>query len=110
MYSDVRAVLDSALEHGGGIFRCDTYGMAVHWRQRAYKFRKLYAEMMGVKAESPYDQLVLHAILPGETVVNIRIRQRQGVFEPADGATMPADEIDELEAAAARLAASLGGD
>lgn len=105
MYSDVRAVLDQALEHGGGEFTCETYGAAVHWRQRVYKFRKLYAETLGPKAESPYDQLVLGRILPGENVVQIRIRQRQGVFTPASGATLP---VDPLEAEARRLAASLG--
>ena len=109
MYADVRGVLDSALEHGGGTFQCETYGAAVHWRQRAYKFRKLYAETLGEKKESPYDMLVLHRILPDDTAVQIRIRQRQGVFVPADGST-PDVEIDELEAAALRLAAELGGD
>lgn len=108
MYADVRAVADRALELGGGSFQCETHGMAVHWRQRFYKFRKLFAETLGPKAESPYDMLVLGRVLPGETLVQIKIRQQQGVFVAPDGVALP-DEVDELEAAAARLVAQLGG-
>src|SRR5688500_11281290 len=89
MYADVRAVLDAALEHGGGTFKCADYGHAVHWRQRAYKFRKLFAEMLGPRAMSPYDVLVLPRLADGASEVIINIRQSGGVFTPANDGLAP---------------------
>lgn len=101
MYADVRAVLDSALEAGGGTFRCDSHGAAVHWRQRAYRFRKLFAETIGPKAMSPYDVLVLPRLEPDGCEVTITIRQMAGVFTPANDVQAPTSDNELLEAAEA---------
>lgn len=105
MYADVREVLDAALAHGGGEFTCLTHGLAVHWRQRAYQFRKLYAETLGPKAMSQYDCLVLPRLAEDSTTVVIRVRQIAGVFTPAGPpVTPPAFEDDDLLDVAAALA------
>jgi len=83
MYADVRQILDAALSAGGGSYQCDSHGQAVHWRQRAYKFRKLYAETIGLNEESPYDQIVMPRVAEAETTVSIHIRRQVGVFMPA---------------------------
>lgn len=95
MYADVREVLDAALAHGGGRFECADYGSAVHWRQRAYKFRKLYAETLGPKAMSPYDTLVLPRLHNAERTVTINVRQTAGVFTPAGPARDGVPEMDD---------------
>lgn len=99
MYADVRSVLDAALAAGGGTFMCETHGAAVHWRQRAYRFRKLYAETLGPRAMSPYDVLVLPRLADDSCEVVITIRQSAGVFTPADGAMAPTSNDELLEAA-----------
>lgn len=99
MYADVRQVLDSALAAGGGTFACPTHGAAVHWRQRAYRFRKLYAETLGVQRMSPYDVLVLPRLPEGGTEVAITIRQTAGIFTPANDGLAPTDNDGLLEAA-----------
>lgn len=108
IYADVRAVLDQALEAGGGAFMCATHGEAVHWRQRAYRFRKLYAETLGPRAMSPYDTLVLPRLAEGSAEVIITIRQTAGVFTPANDGLAPTSNDELLEAAEA-LARRLGG-
>lgn len=100
MYADIKAVLDSALAAGGGTFTCESHGAAVHWRQRAYKFRKLFAETLGPNKMSPYDVLVLPRLVEGSCEVSIIIRQMAGVFTPANDMP-PADEDDLLGAAEA---------
>lgn len=107
MFADVRFVLDQALEHGGGTFTCASPGAAIHWRQRAYKFRKLYAETLGPRAMSPYDVLVLPRLAPEATTVEIKIRQHAGTFVPANE-PVPVTE-DELMSEALELARKLGG-
>lgn len=99
MYADIRAVLDSALASGGGTFRCDSHGAAVHWRQRAYRFRKLYAETLGLRAMSPYDVLVLPRLPEDGCEVVITIRQTAGVFTPANDGQAPTSNDELLEAA-----------
>lgn len=106
MYADVRQVLDSALAAGGGTFTCPSHGMAVHWRQRAYKFRKLYAETHSLKSESVYDVIVLPKIPPDSSAVVIKIRAQVGVFQPIEGGT-PAGPIGDLDRIAADIAAKL---
>lgn len=108
MYADVRAVLDAALAAGGGTFVCPSHGAAVHWRQRAYRFRKLYAETLGPKAMSPYDVLVLPRLPVGGCEVAITIRQTAGIFTPANDALAPTSN-DELLEAAEELARRLEG-
>lgn len=101
MYADVRAVLDSALAAGGGTFQCESHGAAVHWRQRAYRFRKLYAETLGLRAMSPYDVLVLPRLADDSAEVTITIRQTAGVFTPANDVLAPTSNDELLEAAEA---------
>ena len=85
LYDDIRQVLDAALKLGGGKHNCPSHGMAVHWRQRAYKFRKLYAEILssGDKfAMSPYDKLTLPQIPKDSKTVIINVREAVGTFIP----------------------------
>lgn len=99
MYADIRSILDAALAAGGGTFTCDSHGAAVHWRQRAYRFRKLYAETLGLKVMSPYDVLVLPRLPEDGCEVTIVIRQTAGVFTPANDAQAPTSNDELLEAA-----------
>lgn len=109
IYADVRQVLDAALASGGGTFQCATHGEAVHWRQRAYRFRKLYAETLGPKGMSPYDVLVLPRLAPDSGEVVIEIRQLGGTFTPANEVGLAPTSNDELMEAAQELARKLGG-
>src|SRR5438477_10700030 len=85
LYDDVRQVLDAAMRSSGGKFTCATHGAAVHWRQRAYKFRKLYATTIANDnsvAMSPYDMLTMPQIPPDSCIVVIRVRESAGIFTP----------------------------
>lgn len=110
MYADVRQVLDAALAHGGGEFECASYGDAVHWRQRAYQFRKHYAEVMGPKAMSPYDALVLPRLAKDSATVVIQVRQIAGVFRPAGPPVAVPDEDDALLLEAEALRRKIEGE
>lgn len=109
MYADVREVLDVALRHDGGQYNCAAHGDAVHWRQRAYRFRKLFAQLNGEKKESPYDVIVMPRIPDDSSTVVIKIRRQVGLFvpnsaEPTGGDIFMDDELfDEAAALAARL-------
>ena len=92
MYDDIRQVLDAALQSGGGEFQLATHGMAVHWRQRAYKFRKLYAEILSSGddfAMSPYDRLTLPKLSDDSCLVIIKVREATGTFTPNREPTAP---------------------
>lgn len=108
VYADVRAILDTALAHGGGTFTAPDHGAAVHWRQRAYRFRKAYAETLSPQAMSPYDVLVLPRLAEDSNEVVINIRQVGGVFTPANDGLAPTSNDELLEAAEA-LAKRLEG-
>ena len=100
MYADVSNILDAALAHGGGSYALESNGAAVHWRQRAYAFRKLYAETIG--GMSKYDRLTFPRIVDGSSVVQIRLVEAKGLFTPASeiatlGADEPFDDDDLLE-------------
>lgn len=85
MYDDCRQILDAALQSGGGEFKLPTYGQAVHWRQRAYQFRKLYAQTLASDdsfSMSPYDRLTMPRIEEGTSTVVIRVREIIGEFKP----------------------------
>lgn len=110
MYADVRHVLDQALAAGGGTFQCGTPGAAVHWRQRAYKFRKLYAETLGPKGVSQYDTLVIPRLKPGSAEIELQIRQMTGTFTPANDVPQVPTDNDELLAEAVALAQRIGGE
>lgn len=95
LYQDVQAILDQALVSGGGEVTLPNYGQAVHWRHRAYKFRKMYAE---AHANSPYDLLTFKKVEEGENVVRIVKSAQAAVFKPAEGIVPIAtsDDDDEL--------------
>jgi hypothetical protein len=106
MYDDVRAILDTALTSGGGQFDLPSHGLAVHWRQRAYKFRKLYAQVMSSGddfAMSPYDKLTMPTIPDDSSTVVINVREIIGTFtpnrEPSAPIEMPVVGDDLLEVA-----------
>jgi hypothetical protein len=85
MYDDVRQILDAALASGGGAFELPSHGLAVHWRQRAYKFRKLYALTLASDdsfSMSPYDRLTLPQIDDDSCTVIINVREVIGTFTP----------------------------
>jgi hypothetical protein len=109
IYADIRPVLDAALASGGGTFTCSDYGAAVHWRQRAYRFRKAFAETLGPRDMSPYDVLVLPRLAPDSCEVVINVRQTSGVFTPANDGLAPTGN-DELLEAAESLRRRLVGD
>lgn len=105
IYDDVRAILDESLRVGGGSFTLATHGQAVHWRHRAYKFRKLYAETL--PTISPYDRLIFPRIPPESSTVVIELRQQTGLFLPKETEwqlpeTKPLDDLEEIALALAR--------
>jgi hypothetical protein len=110
MYADIRAILDAALSAGGGSYECGTHGQAVHWRQRAYRFRKLFAETLGLSRESEYDCLVMPRVEPDSSVVTIRLRKQVGVFVPSGEPTADIIFGDPLFEEAEALARRLEGD
>jgi hypothetical protein len=99
-YLDVKEVLDQALASGGGVYTLTTHGDAVRWRQRAYEFRKAYAEAMGT---SPYDVLTMPRIPSESCDVVMSILRPRGIFRPASAAPAPTA----LDAAAAELVAKI---
>lgn len=85
LYDDVRQILDAALSSGGGEFVLPNHGQAMHWRQRAYKFRKLYAQTLASDdsfSMSPYDRLTMPQIPDDSSTVVINVREIVGTFTP----------------------------
>lgn len=110
MYADVRSILDQAMAAGGGSYELSTHGQAVHWRQRAYRFRKLYAEIIGADETSPYDSIIMTRVDPESSTVNISIRRLTGTFTPASEPIFIPQVGDDLFDMAQELAAKLGDD
>lgn len=108
LYEDVKEILDAALAAGGGEYELPDHGKAVHWRQRAYKFRKLYAEVIG--GVSPYDRLTLRRLEPTSSTVIINLIETKGIFRPKSPLSKPAPLDDELLSEAERIAKDLGLD
>lgn len=111
LYDDVRQILDAALKSGGGSFDLPTHGSAVHWRQRAYKFRKLYAQTLAADdsfSMSPYDRLTMPMIPEDSSTVIINIREIIGTFTPnregyePSEVPVPGDELFDVAAGIAK--------
>lgn len=101
-YLDVRQVLDSALSSGGGSYALDTHGAAVHWRHRAYTFRKKFYEQTG---DARYDVLLFKRVPQDSSTVMIELVKPKGTFVPAG---RPVSEpVDDLTAVAEALAKKL---
>lgn len=107
LYDDVRQILDAAMASGGGEFVLTTHGQAVHWRQRAYKFRKLFATILSQDkslAMSPYDRLTMPQIPDDSSTVIINVREIVGTFTPnREGyvptqVAVPGDELFDVAA------------
>lgn len=107
MYSDVRQIMNAVLESGGGSYKLDTYGQAVHWRQRAYRFRKLYAEVHDLKNESKYDAITMPRIKAGSSTVVLTLRTVTGSFTPTDNPVQTSSTLSE-EDELLRLAEDFG--
>ena len=106
MYDDVRQILNATLGAGGGSYECGTHGQAIHWRQRAYRFRKLYAETLGLTKESPYDKIVIPRVPLDSSTCILQLRKQVGTFTPSGESTPFFDDdplLEEAEAIAKRL-------
>jgi len=115
-YKDVWDVIDSALARGGARYKLATPGAAVHWRQRAYVFRKLAIKaanelnlVPGFTPSTPYDHL--HLTVDGVFVI-IKERKIEGTLEPLAGAEAPLvmESEDDLLANAEALLKEKGGE
>lgn len=95
-YSDVKSVLDTAIERGGGKYTLKSESKAYHWRARAYKYRKLLEDSL--LYNNPYSEIVL--TLEERTVV-IQIRSVEGKFTTLDGkkAKVKSTELAQVEPA-----------
>lgn len=100
-FDDIRVILDAALAAEGGNVELPDHKAAIHWRLRAYRFRRLFAETVSI---SPYEKLSFPRIEPGSNIVKINIIKQAAIFHPA-GESAPDDEVDPLLEYAKRLAA-----
>jgi hypothetical protein len=107
MFTDVRQILDAALAAGGGTYECPDHGAAVHWRQRAYRFRKAYAETLTLRAESKYDCIVMPRVPADSGTVTIMVRRQIGTFTPGTDGPSDVDIPDDLYDAAREIAERL---
>lgn len=113
-YLHIKAILDAAIEAGGGRYQLVDAKQAIRWRLDAYQFRKLYVrmkqkEMRTDRVQTIYDNMLLR--IDGSTVI-IDKKEFQGFLTTHDGTVItPADpyaKIDkQLDADAAELAKSL---
>lgn len=104
MFADVKEILDAALAANGGTYSLPTPGAAVHWRHRAYTFRKKFAESLPANTLSPYDRLSLPKLEKGQTEVRIVVREASGTFTPNEVAEQASDPLlDEALALASKL-------
>jgi len=112
MYADVREVADLALRHGGGSYDCADHGQAIHFQQRFYRFRKLYAQLNHEDGtDSPYDKLKLPRIPEDGCSVKLEIRQHVGTFRPSGPEVFSSlTGEDDLFKAASELARKIQGD
>lgn len=112
-YADVKEILDQCLQSNGGTYTLPTHGKAVHWRHRAYRFRKLFAETLGPKQMSPYDRLTMPVVPSDSCDVVIRSQTVTGTFVPNISSIEPMLEVargeddDPLLAIAADIASKI---
>lgn len=101
IYSDIKEVLDKAKAAGGGTYTLTSPSAAIHWRARAYHYRRLLYKMRG---ETPYDDLIVR-IPKGSSVCNIEVNVPTGVFAGNNGQTavIAPTPLDEWELAANEL-------
>ena len=107
IFTDVQEVADLVLEHNGGNYECETYGQAVHFVQRFYKFRVKYRKIYGEPC--PYDKFIAGKISEGETTVRFRLRQHVGTFTPADRKSASLTTGEELFDIAEQIAKNITG-
>lgn len=105
-YNDVRLICDTAIARGGAKYQLPTKGKAVHWRQRAYTFRKLARVLaqkslpdIGLIASTPYDRLEF-VFDEDPTIVIIRYSELKGQLMDLAGAPItetvtPTEPIDD---------------
>ena len=102
-YADVAKVLDAALSAGGARYRVKDRGTAIHWRQRAYKFRSLLLRQKakelelipGLLPSTPYDALVVRIDPNDECVCVITERTPHGELTDLDGKPLVVGKPDE---------------
>lgn len=95
-YADVKAILDKVLEARGNlIYKLPTYKKAMHWRYRAYHFRKLIrkqeAARLGMKdlqIATQYDGLQFIAYDINGSLL-IKFSEVEGVLSTPDGEAIP---------------------
>lgn len=71
-YTDVKYVMDLALDKPGLRYECDTPGKAINFKQRCNRYRNLLRDMAqetvmhvpGQRAETAYDTLVIRQVNP----------------------------------------------
>lgn len=83
-YLAIQKVLDAAIAAGGATYALPTKGAAIHWRQRAYKFRQL-AQKKSITGSSPYDSLFLRIRDDEPNVVRIEFEELKGELRGPDG-------------------------
>ncbi len=107
-YPIEREVLDYALANGGARYTLDTPGKAVHFRQRAYAFRKvLWGELNAANPSpsipTPYDLITITA--DGcDCIISIESASAKGTLAPL----VTPSEPSALETEASDLAKRLG--
>lgn len=108
MYADVQEILDAALRHSGGTVELASHNLALAWRHRAYKFRKLYAEILGPSKLSKYDRLSFPKIPPDSSTVVIELRSNKSIkFRPASPDQTEIPDEDEIGLAAEAIARAI---
>lgn len=88
-YPEIREVLDYAIANRGARYTLISGGKAVHWRQRAYHFRKiLWGELNGMNPvppiPTPYDglRITVDPTDPTTVIIEINSADRIGTLVP----------------------------
>lgn len=109
LYSDVAAVLKTALDAGGGTYRLDTPGAATRWMMRANKYRLLLqkqeaarAGVRGYQPPTPFDRMRLRRVA-NEVEINFN-PQPTGTLSLPDGRVIKPAAVDESTPAPAPAA------